>query len=659
MPWWWGRRRRYYRRYWRRPRAPFRRRYFRRRWVRRRRPFKKRKISLQQFQPKCIRNCKIKGPCCLFQTTRDRVSNDFDLYQYSEVPEQLPGGGGWGIKVFSLDALFSDHEYARNVWTRDNHDLPLCRYRGCKLTFYQSDYADYICTYTNQLPMTSSLGMYNAMQPSIHQLQQNKIIMPSLNTYKKRKPYKKVFIPPPAPLQNKWYFTADLAKYPLLMLRTSSTSLNKHFIDPDTISNNITITSLNANIFQNRNFANPDQGTRPGYWAYESGGKRTYLYATRDAVPTNTPKAGDLIPLLDTLNYTPGHSFNELYHTGTSWNGYTTGYKNNMGNPFYSEYLLGEVPLYQGVKHITEIMTEYTNPQTPVQGLSRVDFTKKIRYNPEADQTHDHMVYFKCNKKPETGWKEPESEELTNEGLPYWLLLWGFADWHRKIKKHQHLDTDYIMCIRQHINLITRDYVIPLSKSFLNGRSPYYTDTPPRSEIDSKTWYPQLQYQVEAINEICLTGPGVPRIPTNYSVQGLVRYCFYFKWGGNLPPMSTIENPRQLPTFNLPGNQFATNSLQNPTTDPESLLYSFDERRHTLTKRAIKRLQKYQTTKKTLVADGSPFADQPQTTQTQDTESSSEEETETLFEQLQQQRRKQQQLRQRILLTLQQLQKLE
>lgn len=581
------------------------------------------------------------------------------MYQYSEIPERLPGGGGWGIKVFSLDALYSDHEYARNCWTKTNHDYPLCRYIGCRLKFFQSEYTDYIVTYTNQLPMKSSLGMYNSMQPSIHNLQQHRLNIPSIHTYKKKKPYKSVWIPPPPPLQNKWYFQADMAKTPLLMLRTSATSFNKYFIDPDTISNNLTISSLNAGIFQNRDFAHPTSGTKTGYWAYVTGGKTVYLYASRQEPQTNSPKAKNIICLYDTLNYTEGSAFSDT-QTGNTWGSWKTNklWWTNAGNPFHTAYLQDDITVYQCPQHMEEIMTN-KNPEDNVDNFTIVKFIKKLRYNPETDQTHDHITYFKSNKKAETGWEPPDNEELTNEGLPFWLMLWGFCDWHRKIKKHQHLDSDYILTIKQHVTTITRDYIIPLSDSFIRGHSPYYKEEPYQSEIDKKTWYPQLQYQTEAINDICLTGPGVPRIPENYSVQGLVKYCFYFKWGGDLPQMSTIENPRALPTFILPGNQYSSTSLQNPTTNPAGLLYSFDERRHTLTKTALKRLQTYQQTKTTSITDGSPFQEEADIPQTQTSESSEEEKEETLFEQLQQQRRKQQRLKQRILLTLQQIQQLE
>lgn len=34
---------------------------------------------------------------CLFQTTEDRLSYNFDMYEESIIPEKLPGGGGFSI----------------------------------------------------------------------------------------------------------------------------------------------------------------------------------------------------------------------------------------------------------------------------------------------------------------------------------------------------------------------------------------------------------------------------------------------------------------------------------------------------------------------------------------------------------------------------------
>lgn len=86
-----------------------------------------------------------------------------------------------------------------------------------------------------------------------------------------------------------------------------------------------------------------------------------------------------------------------------------------------------------------------------------------------------------------------------------------------------------------------------------------------------------------------------------------MRYKFYFKWGGSPPPMSTVKDPKEQPTFIIPGNRTSTNSLQNPTTDPASLLWNFDERRQQITPKAIERIQKDSKPTKTSVTGGSHF----------------------------------------------------
>ncbi len=658
MPWWNYRPRYYYRRYrrrWRRPRPPIFRRFYRRKWVRRRRFKRKlRKIKIKQYQPQSIRKCKIKGPICLFQTTNTRIDRNFDSYELSEVPEHLPGGGGWGIKVYSLEGLYAEHAYARNLWTVSNNNLPLVRYTGCHIKLFQSEYVDYIVTYTNQTPMVSTLAMYNTMQPSIHNLMQHRIVVPSIKTYKRKKPWIKKFIPPPTQLENKWYFQQDICKQPLLMIRVSATSVNKYFIDPDKINTNININTLNVTVFQNREF----YLTGPKiYWAKIIREKKYYLYASYESGKPNTLKKSQLVPLTDTMNFTLGSTFNHIYHSDTITEAWKTGYTNNVGNPFYPDYLQGT---YRIVLIDQDPQTLFNNitQQNVTTFVDDIELIKTLRYNTYADQGSNNMAYFKSNSKDEVGWLPPDNPELTNEDLPFWLLLWGFPDWHKRIKKHLHLETSYILTLR-HKPATGWEYLVPLSDSFINGKSPYEGGEGP-NPTDAKTWHPQLQYQNEIINMICRAGPGTAKIPDNFSVQGLMRYTFYFKWGGSPPPMSTITDPKDQPTFVIPGNKYATNSLQNPTTAPENLLWSFDQRRDYLTPRAIKRLQSDKTTKETFITGPSHFSETPQTS-TQDPQetSSEEEEEETLYQQLFKQRLKQQRLKQRILATIQQIQNIE
>nr|UGV35900.1 MAG: ORF1 [TTV-like mini virus] len=658
MPWYRYRPyRRQWRRNWRRPRKAFRRRWWRRRRVRRLH-FKRKlkKLKLTQFQPKCIRKCHIKGPICLFQCTNQRLVNDFDLYELSQVPPHLPGGGGWGIKRFTLESLFSEHAYARNVWTQTNRELPLVRYLGCRLTLYQSEYTDYCFTYTTDQPMQSSLAMYNSMQPSIHSLLKNKIIMPSLQTYRRKKPYRKIWIKPPPQLENKWYFQNEFSKTALLLTRTTAMSVNKFYIDPDKISTNMDIISLNASVFQNRNFKNPPATT--GYWAKKTLDKTFYLYSSIEAQPTGGLSISKLIPLTDTTKFVAGKSYDGAYPGGgqSQWNTWKTGWKNNEGNPFYPDYLQENFKTYLIPKDPPTLFNQQYN--TKETTYTPVELTQTLRYNPYSDQGNTNMCYFKSNSKEEQNWQPPDNPELTNENLPFWLLLWGFTDWHKKIKKHLHLETDYILCMTHEPSSHQKQYIIPISQSFYNGSSPYEPSEKGPSYADSISWYPQLQYQNEIINDICRAGPGVARIPDNYSIQALMKYDFYFKWGGNPPQMSTIEDPVKQPSYVIPSNKYTQPSLQNPTGDPTKILYSFDQRRGQLTTRALQRITKDSELKSHFIADGTHF-EEVQTPQTSSEESSSEEEETPLFEQLQQQRQQQLKLRQRILKTMKRLQLLE
>ena len=222
MPPYWNSRTRYRRRYYRRNRWPKRRRprkAFRRRWYIRRRAFKpkykvkrfkihkkKTKLTVKQFQPKAIRKCKIVGYKCLFQGGIDRANNNFIQWVYSYINEDEPGGGGWSLLVFSLDSLFEDYNHLENIWTSSNAGLPLVRYLGCSFTLYQSEETDYIFMYDNCWPMTDTIYKHADSAPFRMLQHKNKIVVPSTRNKRKRRPYKKVFIKPPAQMTNKWYF---------------------------------------------------------------------------------------------------------------------------------------------------------------------------------------------------------------------------------------------------------------------------------------------------------------------------------------------------------------------------------------------------------------------------------------------------------------------
>nr|UGV38597.1 MAG: ORF1 [TTV-like mini virus] len=667
MPWynrWRPYYRRKYRRFWRGPRKTFRRRRFwRRKWVRRKNFFKRKllKLRLTQWQPKCIRKCKIIGLLCLFQTNEHRISNNFDMYETSWVPERLPGGGGWGLKNFSLNALFDEHSHLHNIWTRTNNDLSLVRYTGAQLTLFQSEDIDYVFTYSNQLPLVSNLDMYHSMQPSIHMMTHNHITIPSKRTRKWRKPYKKIKIKPPTQLINKWYFQKDLATLPLLMIRASSISLDHYYIGTRSQSTNITIVTLNTGLLKNRNFKiwKPN-----GYWATTAGTQKVYLYGTNSENLPNQIKVGDLIFLGNTTDNKPGTWYNdprtstqtqnEMKNPETAWK--------HWGNPFYVDYLQNDMKVYQTTMTpstwLTKLTTNATQPITDV-GLTQVFILKGLRYNPYRDTGKNNVIYFKSNWRDQQEWDEPTESDLKSQGYPLWLLCWGYPDYQKKIKKLIRIDEEQILTLKTDTTTPTHSPIVPLGHSFIHGKSPYEDEPNP---IDYNKWYPMFQYQQEALNDICLSGPGTPKITPGNTVEAKIKYKFYFKWGGQLPPMSTIENPTEKPTYPTPSNILQTTSLQHPETAPESLLHSFDQRRSTLTKKALQRIQKdWPLTETSLLStDTTSFTVPTPTTYEETSEESSEEEKEeNLYELLLRQRSKQQRLKQRILRTLNALKNLE
>lgn len=586
------------------------------------------------------------------------------MYEESWVPSRLPGGGGFSIKNLSLNSLYQEHTQGHNIFTHTNKDLPLMRYKGCKLKFYQSQDIDYVVTYSNTWPLRSNMAMYNTMQPSIHLMQQNKIIVPSKNTQHRRKPYVIKYIKPPTQMKNQWYFQYNLSNIPLFMLRTSSLSLDHYYIGSRSTSTNTTIYSLNSSYIQNRKWGD----RRITYYNQKLGLQTFFLYAhTNPHNNLNNIKISELISLTNTQDYQEGTTY-EHWKTQSGKTNYSEYYQDATakGNPFHPHYILEDniITMTNSPTDLAQYVgTDNSKAEHKISQLEKKDYisihiAEEFRYNPYKDRGTGNKSYFLPVKQEGHGWDPPGREELENYNLPLWLLLFGFPDFIKKTGLITHIDTEQIAVINTVYTNPQKPQLIPLSYSFVQGKSPYIDDDQP-DPSDLIRWYPCYQYQQEALNEICITGPGTPKIPKGTTTEAKVKYCFYFKWGGDLPQMSDIADPTKQPVYPIPNNFTRTTSLQNPELRPESYLYSFDERRGIITKKAAERIKKdFQTKEIPLSLTAHRFSEPTQTQDPQET-SSSEEEKEDLFNLLNQQRRKQQHLKLRIMKTLTQIQNLE
>nr|DAF43301.1 MAG TPA: TT viral orf 1 [Anelloviridae sp. ctgwM5] len=585
--------------------------------------------------------------------TNQRLGHNYDLYEFSTVPPTLPSGGGFSIKNFSLNTLYSEHNYCRNKWTKSNLDYPLVRYTGCQFKFYQADLIDYIVTYDTSLPLRSNLEMYQTMQPNIHMMLQNRILIPSKITRpNKRKPYVKLNIKPPTQLMNKWYFQADFAKTPLVQIRSTATTLGQYWQSHDSENNNITITFLSTTI-QNRNILKyPAGGYSNRKQVEETSTADIYLYSTLEEPPGGTLK----IPLkkLIFLGQTkspqlgdPIENMNEQTYTEKHW-----------GNPFYSEYLKNSYTVLQSKITLSTLLTKIQAGKITLDDIkteyqfNEVQLTDAIRYNPMKDWGKDNKVYILPLFKDGQGWDPPTDDlysQTISEGLPLWLILHGYQDFMYRAHSFARYYTDYIIVVQTRYDNNKLRNLVLVSNSLIEGYSPHEEQINPE---DRDRWHPCIQFQEEMINTIIQCGPGTPKLRDDTTAQCNMQYKFFFKWGGNLPPMSSIQDPIHQPTYPVPNNYQQTIPLQNPETNPEHILYSFDERRGQLTTRAIKRILQDTTIKTPFITDAESGHIPPvQTTcpQTQEESSEEEETTQTLLNKLYQQRIQQHRLKQLIL----------
>lgn len=599
---------------------------------------------------------------CLFECNHKLLTRNYTQYMESISPEGIPSGGGFSINRFNLDCLYSEHEKARNVWTRGNKNLPLIRYTGCEFKIYRPIHTDAVVKFQNCFPMTATELTYLSTQPYIMNMTKNSYKIKRLQDTKNKKPYKKFKFKPPQQWTNKWFFSADIYKTGLILLAATAADFTNMYISPYAETNNITIPILNTLIFKNRHFNHiPQHGYHPQ--------DNMWLWASVNG--NNPPLFKEMIFLGNTVEYRKGIPIEDLQGVTdtTKLPEAMTKYTNSKdwGNPFHedhfnADYQLWYTPNSPQIQFGTATGT-YAN-KTVTTKITELGFTQlhrelyfKGRYNPNRDRAQDNKVYFLKNTAEEYNWEpydDPQKQTLITQGFPLWLLFWGLLDYHEKLKDMQHQDTDYIAVIQtkaiepQDIHLPA---FVPLDKTFTHGSSEWH-ENHQRTQWDNIHWFPMIHYQHSSIETIGQSGPATAKLGPYKNAELHCEYKFFFKAGGCVPPMDKITDPGKQPTFPIPTNIADPNSLQSPAEPIETYLYTFDERRGQITSTAADRIRKDYSTPKTLFTDSETTGTDVPVLQTfQETEDSEEEkeaQEKTLFQQLLDNRNKQQRLRKRI-----------
>lgn len=577
------------------------------------------------------------------------------MYFYDTVPHYVPGGGGFNVICFTIQAFYQLYQKALAYWTESNNTFPLIKYTGCKIKLYSSNHTDYIANYHNCLPMKPTLDTYQSTHPTIMQLNNRHRIVRCRQNRTVRKPYTKLHIRPPSQMIKKWYFQQELAEQPLFMLMISAMSLDRYYQNSTSISLTIGFKSLNTNIFK---FHNWKTYSTTGYIPKQN----TYLYALENG--HNNIKDEPVMHLIflgQTTTISEGHTILSTQVTGETDTQTFTKYTQDAtkwGNPFDPKYLNEEVTVYYSNKSPHELLLKYTtattfNKQTKIGDNIMYTFTDKLlvdcRYNPYTDYSDNHVFLEGINKVGQHEWAQPTDSKLEAGPYPIWLSTWGFTDW-QKNRLGESADLDYcLVIVTEHI-VPKLGFYVPIDDDFLHGRSPYFPENTKPIISDQTHWQPKVRFQFQTINRIASCGPGTLKLPKQISAEAHADFKFYFKLGGCGPPTKDIENPKLQPQWPTPGNLLQQPSLQSPTMPLQSFIYNFDQRRDYLTKRATERLLSISPTKTTF----SEFAEQnllhqrQPSPQTSSEDSEEETEKEALLRLIQHQRRKQLKFKQRI-----------
>lgn len=640
----------YYWRRWRRRRRPGfwrpRRTIFRRRWRPRRRvrrlfryplyrPYRlKRKLlkkHLTQWQPEKINKCFIKGQKCLFEGGHQRLSNNFYEYFGSLIPDKWQGGGGWSLMVFSLDSLYEDFTLLQNYWSKSNAGMPLVTYQGCTLKFYQSEYTDYAVKIDRCWPMVDTELTHANSHPQRMLLDRKTLKIPALTTKRRRKPYKRVFVKPPSQMQNKWYFQKDISGTKLVMITATACDLVNTYLSPKALSNNITLKALNVNFFKNQKFQNVSAST--GYMPQNN----IYMYGNLSRTYSQPQSRQDITYLGNTEDYQPGKPMPQSN---------TTDYpKSQWGNPFFHDYIHGQLDVYTSQYSPTAI----TDTQVKQMTKMAEPYAITIRYNPDKDTGDGNVAYVLPNSQG-IGWTEPDIESRKIHGFPFWVALWGWTDWLKKLNEIQHIDDNWILVLKSKFFSEPLPAYVFLDENFWNGQGPYETD-PSRKELQH--WYPKFLFQFLSNENICQSGPSVTKPPSNNSVQAKMTYKFRFKWGGCPRQLEKVYDPSQQHRWPTPNRQLPGLQIKDPKSSPETYFYPWDVRQDLITKKGLQRVTEYQEIDETLLSIPTGCKSNPETLQTlqeKDSETSDQEEEKApLQQQLRKLRHRQHKLKHKLL----------
>nr|UHK04901.1 MAG: ORF1 [Torque teno midi virus] len=565
MPFYWRRRRkpwfgrwrqRRYNTYKRRkPKRRYRKRRYRRAPRRRRRRRgkvrrKKKTITVKQWQPDSIVNCKIKGYGSLVLGAEGCqylcYTNEKPLF----VPPQYPYGGGFGVERYTLQYLYEEYIFRNCIWTKTNTYKDLCRYLRCKFIFYRHPKCDFVINYNRQPPFQIDKHTYTLTHPYMLLQSKHKKVLLSTQTNPRGKTKLVMNIKPPKQMLSKWFFQKEFAVHDLVQISAAAASFQYPRLGCCNENRTISIYYLNPQFFVNSDWA-ATRATGP------------YLpYAGISTNLTYWTKQGN-----QTVKYKP------QFFTKKTQEGYYESINKDTG--WFGPKILNAYKVTDGE------YTEYAH--LPLSAA---------RYNPAEDNGQGNKVYLVSV----TGgnYTKPQDQVLIYENAPLWLLFYGYWSYIVKLKTSSIMGISMFVIESPYIlpkpSAITKQYYPIVDFNMALGNNPYKAYI---SNNQSKFWYPTAHHQIETLNSFVQCGPYIPKYNNDRESTWELpyHYIFYFKWGGPEITDQPVQDPKHQQTYPVPDRNTETVQVSNPLKQTtESILHDWDYRRGFITNTALKRM---------------------------------------------------------------------
>nr|UHM26706.1 MAG: ORF1 [Torque teno midi virus] len=593
MPFWWRRRKRWwfknrrprYRRYRgrrkrirRRPRTrrPYRRRR-KRRYTKVKR--KKKTIAIRQWQPDSIRKCKIKGVDIIVMGAEGKQFVCYTSVKKATPPPKAPSGGGFGCMQYSLGYLYEEYKFRNNIWTCSNIAKDLCRYVKVKFVFYRHPETDFIVRYDRQPPFNLEPLTYAQCHPQNLLLGKHKIIVPSKSTNPKGRTRVKKVIKPPKQMLTKWFFQHQFSAAPLLQLSAAAANLQYAHMGCCNKNTIVSFYAINPGFYKNGAWAQYKGETTP-YLPYPATHSHLYFWDTWDW-PHNP------------LTATEDAQFIKQHSIQVTASTYADSVSYNSG--FFSSKVIS-----------AKLITTDLDKNSHIAMLPLL----QCRYNPAKDTGAGNTIWLHSNIRNDYS-KPTTDKTLIIQGLPLWMLLFGWLSYVQQVRKAPDFFISYTLCMESPAIDISRTAepvttIIPIDLTFTQGKPPYGQDL---SQYDTTHWYPSVYNQTEIINGIVTAGPYVPKYSqTRNSTWELhAFYEFFFKWGGPEITEQPVADPAQQPIYDALDKQYATIQVRDPSKQIfESIIHPWDYRRGILKTSALKRIQDNMSTESSFQEDSPP-----------------------------------------------------